>query len=196
MKAISYKMKNWIGSFIIPKEALETCNYPEHVLRLQKERQTWQKSKINLLFLWKTRVEASKVITNSLKTLDFVTPIPFDTFPWIVLCDLSLTKLGNNKTEKKKARLCKTCFYRKKFISKDMKAISYKMKNWIGSFILPKEALETCNYPEHVLRLQKERQTWQKSQKLIYFFCEKHKKFKYFFKKKLVYERKDILQSK
>ena len=33
-------------------------------------------------FLWKTRVEASKVITNSLKTLVFVTPIPFDTLPW------------------------------------------------------------------------------------------------------------------
>ena len=32
-------------------------------------------------FLWKTRVEASKVITNSFKTLEFVTPIPFDTFP-------------------------------------------------------------------------------------------------------------------
>ena len=55
MKAISYKMKNWISSFILPEEALETCNYPEHVLRLQKERQTWQKSKINLLFLWKTQ---------------------------------------------------------------------------------------------------------------------------------------------
>ena len=40
------------------------------------------KSKINLLFFCgKTRVEPSKVITNSLKTLDFVTPIPFDTFP-------------------------------------------------------------------------------------------------------------------
>ena len=28
-------------------------------------------------FLWKTRVEASKVITNSLKTLNFLTTIPF-----------------------------------------------------------------------------------------------------------------------
>ena len=40
-------------------------------------------------FLWKTRVKASKVITNSPKTLVFVTPIPFDTFSWNVLCDLS-----------------------------------------------------------------------------------------------------------
>ena len=63
-------------------EALESCNQPEHVLRLQKERQIWQKSKINLFFLWKTIVEASKFITNSLKTLYFVTPIHFDTFPW------------------------------------------------------------------------------------------------------------------
>ena len=31
-------------------ESLETCNYPEQDLRLQKERQIWQKSKINLLF--------------------------------------------------------------------------------------------------------------------------------------------------
>ena len=32
-------------------------------------------------FCEKTRVEASKVRTNSLKAFDFVTPIPFDTFP-------------------------------------------------------------------------------------------------------------------
>ena len=32
-------------------------------------------------FLSKTRVEASKVITNSLKTLVFLTPILSDTFP-------------------------------------------------------------------------------------------------------------------
>ena len=64
-------------------ETLETWNYPEQVLRLQKERQIWQKSQIHLLFfVKKTRVEASKVITNSLKTFDFVTPIPFDTFSW------------------------------------------------------------------------------------------------------------------
>ena len=37
-------------------------------------------------------------------------------------------KLGNNKTKRKKARLCKTCFYRKKFVSKDMKAIFHKKK--------------------------------------------------------------------
>ena len=47
-------------------------------------------------FLWKTHVEASKVITNSQKTLVFVTPIPFETFPWKVLRDLSSMKLGNN----------------------------------------------------------------------------------------------------
>ena len=29
----------------------------------------------------------------------------------------------------KKAKLCNTCFFRKKFISKDIKAINYKMKN-------------------------------------------------------------------
>ena len=39
MKAINYKMKKIISSSILPKEALETLNYPEYVLRLQKERQ-------------------------------------------------------------------------------------------------------------------------------------------------------------
>ena len=53
-----------MGSFIPPREILETCNYLEYVLRLQKERQKRLRSKINLLFLWKTGVEASKIITN------------------------------------------------------------------------------------------------------------------------------------
>ena len=79
MKAVNYKMKKFKRFVQSSKEALETCNYPEYLLPLQKERQIWQKSKIHLYFLWKTRVEASKVITNSLKTLDFVTPVPFDT---------------------------------------------------------------------------------------------------------------------
>ena len=48
------------------EQAHETCSYPEYVLCLQKERQIRQKSKFNLFFfLWKTRVEASKIITNS-----------------------------------------------------------------------------------------------------------------------------------
>ena len=37
--------------------------------------------KIVYFFFWKTRLEASKVITNSLKTFDFVTRILFDTYP-------------------------------------------------------------------------------------------------------------------
>ena len=53
-----------------------------------------------------------------------------------------------------------------------MKAINYKMtKKWIGSFIPPKEALETCNYPEQVLRLKKNVK-YDKNQKLIYFFVK------------------------
>ena len=51
MKAINYKMEKRTGSFILPKEALDTCNYPEYVLGLQKERQIRQKSKISLLFI-------------------------------------------------------------------------------------------------------------------------------------------------
>ena len=63
-------------------EALETCNYPEYVLRLQKKVKYDKNQKLVSFFLWKTRVEASKFVINSLKTLEFVTPIPFDTFPW------------------------------------------------------------------------------------------------------------------
>ena len=97
MKAINYKMKSWIGSFVLPKEAVETCNYPKQILLLQKERQIIKKNqKLIYFFLWKTSVEASKVITNSHKTLHLVTPILLGTFPWNVLFDFSLMKLGNN----------------------------------------------------------------------------------------------------
>ena len=50
-----------------------TCNYPEYVLRQQKERKIRQKS--NLLFLWKSGVEVSNGITLSFKKIDFGTPI-------------------------------------------------------------------------------------------------------------------------
>ena len=44
-KAISYKNKKLLNLFIF-----ETCYYSEYVLRLQKERQTWQKLNINKTF--------------------------------------------------------------------------------------------------------------------------------------------------
>ena len=53
MKALITKWKSLIGSSIHLKEALETCYYLEYVLRLQKERQIWQKSKTHLLFFVK-----------------------------------------------------------------------------------------------------------------------------------------------
>ena len=40
MNAINYRIKNQLGSYILPKEAHENCNYPEYDLCLQKERQT------------------------------------------------------------------------------------------------------------------------------------------------------------
>ena len=50
--------------------------------RSTKRTSNMTKSKIHLVFfVKKTRVESSKVITNSLKTLDFVASIPFETFP-------------------------------------------------------------------------------------------------------------------
>ena len=39
MKVINYKIKKLNRLVYSSKEALETCNYPEQVLRLQKERQ-------------------------------------------------------------------------------------------------------------------------------------------------------------
>ena len=82
MKAINYKIKKWIGSFTLPTKAHKTCNYPEQVIRLQKHVKNDKNQKLIYFFLWKTRVEASKVITNSLTTLNFVKPISFDNFSW------------------------------------------------------------------------------------------------------------------
>ena len=60
--------------------AHETCKYPDYFLRVKKNVK-YDKNQINLhFFLWKIGVEASKVITNT-KKIDFVTSIPFDTFP-------------------------------------------------------------------------------------------------------------------
>ena len=39
MKAKNYKMKNSNRFVFLPKETFETCNYPEQVLLLQKERE-------------------------------------------------------------------------------------------------------------------------------------------------------------
>ena len=69
-----------MGSFIHPWEAFETCNYPEYVLLLQKERKVRQKSNKFTVFV-KTGVEVSKVITQSLKKTVFGTSILFDTYP-------------------------------------------------------------------------------------------------------------------
>ena len=129
IKAIKYKMNSLNRIVDSSKRSPWDLHLSRICLTAIKKGWIWQKTKIHFLFfLWKTRVEDSKVITNSLKTLGFVTPIPFDTLLWNLLCDLSLMKLGNNETKKKNARLCNTCFYGKKFVSKDMKAINYKKK--------------------------------------------------------------------
>ena len=43
MKGINNK-KSYLIRVVYSKKALETCNYPEYFLHLQKERQIWQKS--------------------------------------------------------------------------------------------------------------------------------------------------------
>ena len=70
MKVTSYN-KNYIGSSIRPKEAFELCRNTKYVLRLQRNVTYREKSKISLLFVRKTRVEASDFITNSLKKIRF-----------------------------------------------------------------------------------------------------------------------------
>ena len=75
MKAIKYKMKKLNRFVHSSKRSPWELQLSKYVLRLQKERQIWQKSRIHLPFLWKTHVEASKFITYSLKTSDFVTLI-------------------------------------------------------------------------------------------------------------------------
>ena len=83
MKAINYKMKK-LNRFVYSSEGsprdlqlIRTCLTPT--------KRTSNMTKIKncfTFFVSKTGVEGSKFITNSLKTLDFVTPIPLDTIPW------------------------------------------------------------------------------------------------------------------
>ena len=49
------------GSFICPKEAFVTWNYPEYVNGYNKNVNYVKKVKFIYFYLWKTRVEASKV---------------------------------------------------------------------------------------------------------------------------------------
>ena len=54
-------------------------------------------------------------------------------------------------------------FFRNKITFNVMKGINYK-KSYLNIVVFhEKETLETCNYPEYFLHLQKERQIWQKS---------------------------------
>ena len=82
-------------------------------------------------------------------------------------------KLGNFSTKKKKARLCNTCFYRKKFISKDMKAINKqnekieKVRLFFQRKPLRPALIQNKSY------VYKKNVKYDKNQILIYFFCEK-----------------------
>ena len=80
-------------------------------------------------------------------------------------------KPGNKYAKEKKAKLIKTCFFSKKsyFQSHKIHLIT-KENNYTYLFILPREVLETCIYPEYVCGLQEERQIRQKIKKKITFF--------------------------
>ena len=82
MKAIKYKMEliMYVRLFVQRKPLRlaiiqnMSCVYEKSVKHV--------KNQTNLLFLWKTGVEASKIITKSFKVLDFLKLIPFDDLPW------------------------------------------------------------------------------------------------------------------
>ena len=81
IKAIKYKMKKLYRFVNSSKESPWDLQLSRICLTSTKRTSNMTKIK-NSFFLWKTRKEASKVITNSFKKTDFVAPIPFDTFPW------------------------------------------------------------------------------------------------------------------
>ena len=83
MKAIIYKMKKLNRFVNSSKRSPRDLQLSRICLTSTKKNDKYDKNqKFIYIFLW--------------KTLDFVTPIPFDTFPWNVSNDLSLTNLGNN----------------------------------------------------------------------------------------------------
>ena len=85
MKAIIYKMKNLIGSFILPRETFETWNYPEYIWRLQKERKMCQKSNLIYFFL-KNPCRSLWSHNKYFKNIRFCDTNSFDTFSWQKFC--------------------------------------------------------------------------------------------------------------
>ena len=87
MKAINYKIKKLNRFVHSSQKKLLGPAIIQNMSYVNKKNVKYDKNqKLFYFFLWKTVVEASKVITNSKKTLDFVTP---KTLP---LLDLSLEK--------------------------------------------------------------------------------------------------------
>ena len=72
MKAIRYQMKKLNRYVGFSKEGVENLFIQSSSYVYKKNIQYTQKSKTSLLFLRKTRVEASKFISNSLKTSDSI----------------------------------------------------------------------------------------------------------------------------
>ena len=80
MKAINYKMKKLNMFVYFSKGSPRDLQLARTSLTSTKRSSNMTKIKNSFTFFVKNPCEASKVITNSLKTLGFVTPIPFDTF--------------------------------------------------------------------------------------------------------------------
>ena len=97
----------------------------QNISCIYKKNVKYEKNQTNLLFLWRTGVEASKVITNSLKK-DFGTPIlfiPLTAIMSYLTCNY-LTRLGNKKKHKKnKIAKLKSFFFNfgKRLFSKSWK---------------------------------------------------------------------------
>ena len=137
MKAINYKMKNLNRFVHSSKGSPWDLQLSRICLTSTKRTSNMTKIKNSFTFFCEKQCGSQSGHIEFIKNIRFVTPIPFETFLWKVFCDLLLMKLGNNQT-KKKAKLCNTCFYRKEFISKDMKAINYKMKKFNGFVYISK----------------------------------------------------------
>ena len=80
MKAVNYKKIKY-DCFFFQRKPLRLA-YNKNMSYVYKKNVKYDKNQKLIYFVWKTRVEVSKIITNHLKTLGFMTPIPFDAFPW------------------------------------------------------------------------------------------------------------------
>ena len=114
------------------KKALETFNYPECVLRLQKG--IWNLTKIKNWFTVKDKSRSQYSHNEFFESIRFCDTTPLWHFPLTpknVIYELQLSKLGKKADNEKKQsfEVKKRFFFWKKIVYKVMKAISYLLKS-------------------------------------------------------------------